>query len=407
MDTWWGVCTALALLFVACDFAPTPTAIRRSGWSASSAATLAAVVLIGPLGAAVVGASAVLTFRPLRFTDRLFNGAMYALAGFAAGLTYASISPWAETSLSWNLASLTARRPGIPAGTAAAPVLVAFLAAALVHLVINYSAIRFRVRLQLPRPRAASRLDSSRMGMLPLLASDLGLSSFGLFIAALWPVTGCIAIGIVLVPLGVARWAIGQFAELQEARAASLATLSRAVGIKDLYTRGHGERVSKGAGLIAREIGIEAARVEAVMVAGLLHDVGKLSVPARVLTKEGWLTQEEAAAIQLHPRSGLTMVAGIEFLGEALSGIMHHHERMDGLGYPMGLAGDEIPQFARIIAVADAFDSMTSDRSYRKALDPGEAISELRKCAGSQFDPVMVEAFVAGMSGGDSPAISS
>ncbi len=89
-----------------------------------------------------------------------------------------------------------------------------------------------------------------------------------------------------------------------------------------------------------------------------------------MLTKQGWLTQEEAAAIQLHPTSGLTMVAGIEFLGEALSGIMHHHERMDGLGYPMGLAGDEIPQFARIIAVADAFDSMTSDRSYRKALDP-------------------------------------
>ena len=405
MDTWWGVCTALALLFVACDFAPAPTAIRRSGWSASSAATLAAVVLLGPLGAAVVGASAVLTFRPLRFTDRLFNGAMYALAGFAAGLTYASISPRAETSLSWNLASLTERRPAIPAGTAA-PVLVAFMAAALVHLVVNYGAIRYRVRLQRPRQREM-RLDRSRMGILQLLASDLGLSSFGLFIAALWPVTGLIAIGIVLVPLGVARWAIGQFAELQEARAASLATLSRAVGIKDLYTRGHGERVSKGAGLIAREMGIESARVEAVMVAGLLHDVGKLSVPARVLTKQGWLTQEEAAAIQLHPRSGLTMVAGIEFLGEALSGIMHHHERMDGLGYPMGLAGDEIPQFARIIAVADAFDSMTSDRSYRKALDPGEAISELRKCAGSQFDPVMVEAFVAGMSGGDSSAIRS
>ena len=89
------------------------------------------------------------------------------------------------------------------------------------------------------------------------------------------------------------------------------------------------------------------------------------------------------------------MVGGIEFLGEALSGIMHHHERMDGCGYPMGLAGEEIPEFARIIAVADAFDSMTSGRSYRSQLSTAEAIAELRKCAGSQFDPVMVDAFTA------------
>ncbi len=167
-----------------------------------------------------------------------------------------------------------------------ATVLVPFMAAALVHVVVNYGAIRYRVRLQRPR-QPGTRLDRSRIGILQLLASDLGLSSFGLFIAALWPVTGVIAIGIVLVPLGVARWAIGQFAELQEARAASLATLSRAVGIKDLYTRDHGERVSKGAGLIAREIGIEAARVEAVMVAGLLHDVGKLSVPRACSRNKG------------------------------------------------------------------------------------------------------------------------
>ncbi len=206
----------------------------------------------------------------------------------------------------------------------------------------------------MPRPSAGTGTS-----LLPLLASDLGLSSFGLLIAALWPVFGWFAAVIVLVPLSVARWAIGQLAEQDEARAATLATFCQAVGIKDLYTRRHGERVAHGAGLIARHIGVEADRVEAVMVAGLLHDVGKLGVPTRVLTKDGPLTDEEAAAIQLHPRAGLTMVGPIEFLGEALSGILHHHERMDGRGYPMGLAGNEIPEFARIIAVADAFDSMT------------------------------------------------
>jgi HD domain len=404
MQAWWGICTALALLFVACDAAPAPTVIRRSDWSASSAATLAAVVLLGPVGAAAVGASAVLSLRPLRITDRLFNAAMYALAGFAAGLAYASMSRWAEAAPGWSFASLLARRPDL-AGIVVAPMLMAFVVAAVVHVLINYGAIRSRVRPHRAW-QPAGHPAGSGTGTLALLASDLGLSSFGLFIAALWPALGYFAIGIVLVPLGVARWTMCQFAEQEEARAATLATFSHAVGIKDLYTRRHGDRVARNAGLIARQIGIGAARVEAVMVAGLLHDVGKLGVPTRVLAKDGPLTEEEAAAIQLHPSAGLTMVGEIEFLGEALSGIKHHHERMDGRGYPMGLAGDEIPEFARIIAVADAFDSMTSDRSYRKALDRSEALSELRKCAGSQFDPVMVEAFIAGLSRGESAAIS-
>jgi len=109
----------------------------------------------------------------------------------------------------------------------------------------------------------------------------------------------------------------------------------------------------------------------------------------------GERTEEEYADIQLHPMRGLEIVREIGFLNEALTGIMHHHERMDGRGYPMGFAGDEIPEFARIIAVADAFDSMTSTRAYRKATSVRDAIAELRKGAGTQFDPKLVDAFVA------------
>ncbi|MGH3421456.1 MAG: HD-GYP domain-containing protein, partial [Streptosporangiaceae bacterium] len=111
--------------------------------------------------------------------------------------------------------------------------------------------------------------------------------------------------------------------------------------------------------------------------------------------KTGKLTEEEYAAIQLHPMRGLDIVREIGFLDEALAGIMHHHERIDGRGYPMGLAGDEIPEFARVLAVADAFDSMTSTRSYRGARPIQEAIAELRKWSGTQFDPAFVDAFVA------------
>ena len=116
-----------------------------------------------------------------------------------------------------------------------------------------------------------------------------------------------------------------------------------------------------------------------------------------MLQKRSSLTDDEYAAIQLHPMRGLDIVREIGFLDEALAGIMHHHERIDGRGYPMGLAGDEIPEFARVIAVADAFDSMTSTRSYREARRMSEAIEELRKGAGSQFDPVIVDAFIAAL----------
>jgi hypothetical protein len=126
----------------------------------------------------------------------------------------------------------------------------------------------------------------------------------------------------------------------------------------------------------------------------MLHDVGKLGVPTSVLQKNGSLTDDEYAAIQLHPMRGLDIVREIGFLDEALAGIMHHHERIDGRGYPMGLAGDEIPEFARVLAVADAFDAMTSTRSYRGARPVPEGVAELRKWAGTQFDPAFVDAFV-------------
>ena len=168
-----------------------------------------------------------------------------------------------------------------------------------------------------------------------------------------------------------------------------------AVETKDLYTRGHSERVSAASVLIARTIGMREDRVGSLRYAGMLHDVGKLGVPTRVLQKNGRLTEGEFAAIQRHPMQGLEIVREIEFLDEAVAGIMHHHERLDGLGYPMGLSGQQIPEFARVIAVADAFDSMTTTRSYRGARSVEEALVELRRCSGSQFDPPMVEAKVA------------
>ena len=230
-----------------------------------------------------------------------------------------------------------------------------------------------------------------------MLLSDLGYAAYGLLIAALWSVVGPFAPLLVLIPLFVARWAVAQFAEQQKAYEATVGALCQAVETKDFYTRGHSDRVSRGSVMIAREIGMRGDRVEAIGYAGMLHDVGKLGVPTKVLQKTGKLTEEEYAAIQLHPMRGLDIVREIGFLDEALAGIMHHHERIDGRGYPMGLVGDEIPEFARVLAVADAFDSMTSTRSYRGARPVDQAIEELRKWSGTQFDPAFVDAFVAAL----------
>jgi hypothetical protein len=379
--SWWTVLGVLMLLFLICDSTPTPLAARQAAWSPSSSATLAAVVLLGPIGAALVGAVSLISLRrKTLLAERVFNAGMYAVSGYAAGRAFVELG-----------GRIGAPRPGaFPA------IIVPCAAAAAAHVLVNQGLIWGVLQMTRHDSLGPGRiqLESS----VPLLvASDLGYAAIGLVIAALWTVMGPFAAALVLVPLFVARWAMGQFAEQQRAYAATMAALCQAVETKDFYTRGHSERVSRGSGMIARQIGMRADRTEAIMFAGMLHDVGKLGVPTKVLQKTGPLTEEEFAAIQLHPMRGLEIVRDIGFLNEALAGIMHHHEKVDGTGYPMGFAGGEIPEFARVIAVADAFDSMTSTRSYREARRMSEAIEELRKGAGSQFDPVMVEAFIAAL----------
>ncbi|HTU08737.1 MAG TPA: HD-GYP domain-containing protein, partial [Trebonia sp.] len=259
-----------------------------------------------------------------------------------------------------------------------------------VHVIVNFSLLRGVLWLTREPGTPAGRVGLD----FKLMITDLGYGAFGVLIAALWGVLGPFTAVLVLIPVLVARWAVAQFAAQQRAYEATVSALCQAVETKDFYTRGHSERVSRGSVMIAREIGMRVERVEAIRYAGMLHDVGKLGVPTSVLQKNGALTDDEYAAIQLHPMRGLDIVREIGFLDEALAGIMHHHERIDGKGYPMGLAGDEIPEFARVLAVADAFDAMTSNRSYRGARTVPEGIAELRKWASTQFDPAFVDAFI-------------
>lgn len=180
--------------------------------------------------------------------------------------------------------------------------------------------------------------------------------------------------------------------ELMTERFSRLATqtimaLSNAVEAKDLYTQGHSKRVALYSKELAKRMGYSEEKLNEVYYIGLLHDIGKLGVGDDVINKKGRLTDSEFAEIKKHPEIGYDILKIITEIPDISIGAKYHHEKMNGFGYPDGLAGDEIPQIAQIIAVADAYDAMTSNRSYREVMPQDKVRSEIEKNSGTQFAP--------------------
>jgi putative nucleotidyltransferase with HDIG domain len=182
---------------------------------------------------------------------------------------------------------------------------------------------------------------------------------------------------------------------LKERSTAAMESLSATVDARDAYTAGHSRRVQQLALAIGRELGLSSAELDLLGHAALFHDIGKLAIPDAVLLKPSSLTDEEWAVMETHAAEGASIINRLGFLSDAVPAIRHHHERFDGQGYPDGLSGDDIPLGARIIHVADAFDSMLTTRVYSPARPAQDAIEELRRMAGSQFCPRCVGALNA------------
>jgi putative nucleotidyltransferase with HDIG domain len=373
----WPQVLVLAALFWIGDSSPVQMRLNRLSISTGFPVAVAAVLLLGPWRAAVVcAASAFAGSHRAAWVKRGFNGAQMILSALLSGLAFEH-APGGV--------------PGDFSHAAFPQVLPAVGIASAVYLFANYSLVAGAICLT-----TGTRLTSVWAGgMSETLIPSLGYGLLGLVIAVLWTGgVGPVAALLVLAPMLIARWAFQQYGEQHKAYEATVASLIRAVETKDYYTRGHSERVAKASVMLAEQLGMREDRLEMLRYAGMLHDVGKLGVPTKLLQKTGPLDEGEFATIKQHPSRGFEMVEGISFLDEAMLGIKHHHERVDGRGYPEGLAGDAIPEFARIIAVADAFDSMTSTRSYRSARTVESAIRELRQWTGTQFDAVMVDALV-------------
>jgi diguanylate cyclase (GGDEF)-like protein/putative nucleotidyltransferase with HDIG domain len=182
--------------------------------------------------------------------------------------------------------------------------------------------------------------------------------------------------------------------KMRETYIESTNALVRAIDAKDKYTQAHSKNVAKYAVALARAVGLDEKDISVIRNAGLLHDVGKIGIPQEILVKEGRLSDKEYNAIKQHPVIGANILQNVEFLKKEVPLILHHHERWDGAGYPYQLKGKEIPLGAQILSVADAYDAMTTDRSYRKKMNIDEAINEIRKGKEKQFNPWLVDTFI-------------
>ncbi|MGW8781573.1 HD-GYP domain-containing protein [Streptomyces sp. NPDC055796] len=384
----WTAVALLALLYLGCELARIcPQAGKRApeGIGSFFPVLLAAVFLLPPAAAALValpGGFAQAVVRRPAWVRRVWHAAQQAVAAWAAGRTFGLLGG--------------APSAGSPPGRAAdfayfpyvlLPAVAAAAAFCLVLAVLDAAVLAAAEGRPL---RSAWRGPLTR-SLVPHCVHGLA----GLMMAVLWRSPyGLPAALLVLLPMYISCWVFAQYHRERAAHQATIRALVQAVELKDRYTRGHGERVGQASAMIARELGMDGDRLEVVRIAGILHDLGKLGVPTRLLRKDGPLTPEERRVIELHPEYGHEMVRGIGFLGEARSAILHHHERVDGSGYPYGLTGEQIPVPARVVAVADAFDAMTSTRSYSRARPVPVALAELERCAGAHFDPVMVRALV-------------
>jgi putative nucleotidyltransferase with HDIG domain len=186
---------------------------------------------------------------------------------------------------------------------------------------------------------------------------------------------------------------VGQELKSKHESSSIVYALAATVDAKDSYTYGHSRKVSEYSVAVSEKMNLPQERVDTIRAASLLHDIGKVGVPDSILNKKDPLSNEEWKPIKGHPELGVEILRHVIDLVNCLPAIRHHHEHYDGSGYPTGLKGEQIPIEARILSVADAYDAMTSPRPYREQLSMEEALKELRRCIGTQFDPKIVELF--------------
>ncbi|MCT4542034.1 MAG: HD-GYP domain-containing protein [Vallitalea sp.] len=251
----------------------------------------------------------------------------------------------------------------------------------------------FLVAIMINLMNGSNILETFLNNIKGIVPSLLGIGSFAIIMALADLKYGKGVVVLFFVPLLVARYSFKLYFDSQAKSMETIHALNDALEVKDAYTGGHASRVEDYAVKLAKSTGMKKKEVEKIRTAALLHDIGKIGIPDTILNKQGKLTNEEYIIIKEHPVMGARILGNVDSLKEISTIIKYHHERYDGTGYPEGLKGDEIPFESSILAIADSFDAMTTDRPYRKAMGIYEALEQLQENKGSQFNPSLVEEF--------------
>jgi putative nucleotidyltransferase with HDIG domain len=311
---------------------------------------------------------------------------------------YGTLSNHAEIVLPATLAGVLMLALGVPSGSVSGSALmlalpstfIVALAVGAIFLAVNGGLVAFSISLRTGDSAASIIRSESRS----VATSILSLAPIGWLMAQIYVIAAWASLLFAL-PLYMTRLAYQNYTDMREMFTQTITALAEAVDKRDPYTSKHSWRVKTIAGDIGRVMRLGEADLEALEWGGLLHDVGKIGVPDAVLLKQDRLNKEERTMMNSHPVLGAQIIKPVTRLSRELPIIRHHHEWYNGSGYPDRLIGDEIPVLARILHVADSFEAMTAARPYRMTpLTPEQAIAELRKFAGIQFDPKVVDAFV-------------
>jgi HD-GYP domain-containing protein (c-di-GMP phosphodiesterase class II) len=342
---------------------------------------LAAGAITGPVGGAIVGAGAtILQFDKHPLIVRGFNIAMFSGIGSLCGFIYDWSGGVTDAA---SMSGIGTVRLLLHVGV---PMIVADVVQCLLNALLIATVMRVSIGTPV-RSQVTKLLGTSGLAY-------IGYGVIGFIFVVLWipAKVGWFSAVLVLAPLFVARWAFVQYGDELRAHERTLRALVTAVEIKEPHNAGHSERVAQLCEWLAETMGLRHQEIRDVRTAGMLHDIGKVGVPTRLLLGRQPLTDDEAVIMADHALGGVDLIQGIDFLAGSVEGIAHHHERVDGLGYPSGLAGEQISLSARIVAVADVFDSLTTSRPYRRALAAQEGLAVLQERAGTQFDSQVVAA---------------
>jgi len=345
--------------------------------------TIAAVILCGPTAAALVAVISATSIKEIASQKRLsiigFNLGQLPLVTLLGGYAY------------WALSGgrlLMSGRSGVPLESGDFPrILIALVAMSLICVMGNLCL----TGLAIATLRGEGYL-SAFAGISWLIPTQIALAAVGILIGQVLSISP-LAFPLFIAPLVVARQLYQRYSSMKAAYADTVRSLIGALEAKDPYTRGHSERVAGYALRVAFNLGLDASQVEHLEYAALLHDVGKIAVPSEILRKNGPLEPSERSAIREHPARGAEMVERIPPLRGLSEHIRQHHEYYSGGGYPEGVQGVDIHLHSRILAVADSYDAMTTNRPYRAAMSAEAAMQELDQQSGIQFDPLVVEAF--------------